>query len=81
MTYILFSKKNYRSYVFKTFFKIFFLVVSCGLFHGMVFLPVLLSLLGPKPHLNVEDHPSASVEPSPSTTASTIKAWDEKDKK
>ena len=27
-----------KSYVFKTFFKIFFLVVSFGLFHGMVFL-------------------------------------------
>merc|ERR1712051_210323 len=43
-----------KSYVFKTFFKIFFLVVSFGLFHGMVFLPVVLSLIGPKPHISKE---------------------------
>ena len=43
-----------QSYVFKTFFKIFFLVVSFGLFHGMVFLPVMLSLIGPSPYTNDE---------------------------
>ena len=32
----------------KPFFKIFFLVVSFGLFHGIVFLPVVLCLIGPK---------------------------------
>ena len=37
-----------KSHVFITFFKIFFLVVSFGLFHGLIFLPVLLSLIGPK---------------------------------
>ena len=31
-----------QSYVFKSFFKIFFLVVLFGLFHGLVFLPVIL---------------------------------------
>jgi len=36
------------SYIFKTFFKIFFLVVVFGLYHGLVYLPVLLSLIGPK---------------------------------
>ena len=36
-----------RSHVFSSFFKIFFLVVTFGLYHGLVFLPVLLSLLGP----------------------------------
>lgn len=34
-------------YVFVTFFKIFVLVVFFGLFNGLVFLPVLLSLIGP----------------------------------
>ena len=43
-----------QSYVFKTFFKIFFLVVSFGLFHGMVFLPVMLSLIGPSSYTNHE---------------------------
>ena len=36
-----------RSHVFSSFFKIFFLVVTFGLFHGLIFLPVILSLVGP----------------------------------
>lgn len=43
-----------KSYVFTAFFKVFFLVVVCGLFNGLVVLPVLLSLLGP--HNPVEGH-------------------------
>lgn len=39
-----------ESYVFFTFFKVFFLVVVFGMFHGLVFLPVILSLLGPAPY-------------------------------
>ena len=38
-----------KSYVFSTFFKIFFLIVVFGLYHGLVFLPVILSLVGPAP--------------------------------
>ena len=34
------------SHAFLTFFKVFFLTVLCGLFHGVVFLPVLLSWIG-----------------------------------
>ena len=37
-----------KSHVFTSFFKIFFLVVTFGLFHSLVVLPVLLSLLGPQ---------------------------------
>merc|ERR1711915_291440 len=36
-----------QSHVFKTFFKIFGLTVLYGVFHGLVFLPVLLSTFGP----------------------------------
>ena len=36
-----------KSHVFSTFFKIFFLVVTFGLFQGLVVLPVLLSIIGP----------------------------------
>ena len=36
-----------RSHVFMSFFKIFFLVVSFGLFHGLLVLPVVLSFVGP----------------------------------
>ena len=39
-----------KSIIFLTFFKIFFLVVAFGLFHGLLFLPVVLSLVGPKSH-------------------------------
>ena len=34
------------SHAFLTFFKVFFLTVLCGLYHGVVFLPVLLSWIG-----------------------------------
>ncbi|MPC30182.1 Niemann-Pick C1 protein [Portunus trituberculatus] len=43
---------NSDSHVFITFFKIFFAVVLYGLFHGLVFLPVLLSLVGPAAYPN-----------------------------
>ena len=38
---------NSQSHVFITFFKVFFLVVSFGLYHGLIVLPVILSLFGP----------------------------------
>ena len=47
-----------RSHVFSSFFKIFFLVVTFGLYHGLVFLPVILGIIGPSQHL-VTDHISA----------------------
>jgi len=39
-----------ESYVFLTFFKVFFMTVMFGMFHGLFFLPVALSLIGPKPY-------------------------------
>jgi len=36
-----------KSYVFRVLFQSFFLTVTLGLFHGMVLLPALLSLIGP----------------------------------
>ncbi|XP_076042992.1 patched domain-containing protein 3-like [Oratosquilla oratoria] len=38
------------SHVFLTFFKIFFAVCMFGLYNGLVFLPVLLSFVGPAPY-------------------------------
>ncbi|XP_012258315.2 patched domain-containing protein 3-like [Athalia rosae] len=37
-----------ESYLFSTFFKLFTCVVVFGLFHGLFFLPVILSLFGPR---------------------------------
>ncbi|XP_044257240.1 protein patched homolog 1-like isoform X1 [Tribolium madens] len=39
-----------EAYTFQSFFKIFFLVIVFGLFHGVVLLPVILSWVGPKPY-------------------------------
>ena len=51
-----------KSFVFKVFFKIFFLVVFFGLFHGLVFLPVLLSFIGPDPSASA--HSGNSIKPA-----------------
>ncbi|XP_058956472.2 patched domain-containing protein 3 isoform X1 [Pocillopora verrucosa] len=45
-----------NSYVFKTFFKVFFCVVVYGLFHGLCYLPVLLSAIGPAPYESAQSH-------------------------
>merc|ERR1719370_423997 len=42
------------SHTFLTFFKVFVLTVVFGLFHGLVLLPVLLSLVGPEMELGLE---------------------------
>ena len=42
------------SHVFSVFFKIFLLVVMFGLFHGLILLPVVLSLIGPSTYNNVK---------------------------
>ncbi|XP_069951253.1 patched domain-containing protein 3-like [Cherax quadricarinatus] len=44
---------NSGSHVFLSFFKIFFGVCIYGLYHGLVFLPVLLSVVGPAPYVTV----------------------------
>lgn len=44
------------SYVFVAFFRIFFLVIVFGLWHGLILLPVVLSTLGP-PSLRVIRQP------------------------
>ena len=43
-----------KSHVFSTFFKIFFLVVSFGLWHGLATLPVLLAIFGPNSQAQIE---------------------------
>ncbi|XP_074095417.1 patched domain-containing protein 3 isoform X1 [Cotesia typhae] len=37
-----------EAYVFRTFFKIFFLVILFGVWHGLLLLPVILSSIGPR---------------------------------
>ena len=49
-----------KTYVFQTFFKMFAMVVTFGLFNGLIFLPVLLSLIGPSSvydkHMNTNEN-------------------------
>ena len=55
------------SHLFLSFFKIFTGVSVFGLFHGLVVLPVLLSLIGPKPYPKPPNHsptPTNVIEPS-----------------
>ena len=51
-----------KSYVFMSFFKIFFLICIFGLYHGLIALPVFLSLLGP-----LSQHSAQPPEPEPSS--------------
>ena len=44
------------SYVFTTFFKQLFLCISLGLAHGLILLPVCLSLCNPNPYDDLEDN-------------------------
>ncbi|XP_055641683.1 protein patched homolog 3-like [Toxorhynchites rutilus septentrionalis] len=44
-----------RAYTYRTFFKIFLLVILLGLFHGLVLLPVILSMIGPPPYSGFVD--------------------------
>ncbi|XP_078672064.1 patched domain-containing protein 3-like [Branchiostoma floridae x Branchiostoma belcheri] len=46
------------SYGFRTFFKTVFLVIVFGLVHGIVFLPVMLSCLGPQGAANLKENRS-----------------------
>ena len=62
---LLFSK----SYIFKTLSIQFALTVGLGVIHGLILLPVLLSLFGPKPFASAEPpHQPESIEISKSNT-------------
>lgn len=43
-----------EAYLFSTFFKLFSCVVIFGQFHGLLFLPVILSIMGPEERVNEE---------------------------
>merc|ERR1711915_732265 len=60
------------SHIFITFFKVFVLTVLFGLFHGLVFLPVLLSLIGPVENLEKQSLPKSDLNTSPKP----IKEWE-----
>ncbi|XP_063708133.1 patched domain-containing protein 3-like [Culicoides brevitarsis] len=45
---------NSQAYTYRSFFRIFFLVIAFGLFHGVVLLPVILSVVGPRPYKKCE---------------------------
>lgn len=47
-----------KAYVFRVFFKIFVLVIGFGLWHGILFLPVVLSTIGPRSvHIETKAQP------------------------
>ena len=71
---------NSQTYVFRVFFKQFFLVTSMGVFHGLIVLPVLLSWFGPdamkKGDEGADDHErtgDAETETPPQTPGTSEK--------
>ena len=50
-----------HSHIFISFFKIFFMICVFGLFHGLITLPVVLTIIGPAEDTS---HPRASIVPS-----------------
>ena len=55
-----------KSYVFMSFFKIFFLICIFGLFHGLVALPVFLAIIGPDTstsHHHSDDKHDETIKP------------------
>lgn len=53
---------NSQAYTYRSFFRIFFLVIAFGLFHGVVLLPVILSVVGPRPYKKVDKMPLKETE-------------------
>merc|ERR1711902_483635 len=66
------------SHTFLTFFKVFVLTVVFGIFHGLLLLPVLLSLVGPRTEIesDVEDEVASNSE-SDSSTVSEVSSVEE----
>lgn len=62
LEYILYLVTANLCFIFLSF-QIFFGVVLFGLYHGLVFLPVFLSLLGPQPYpTSMQDHNNSAEE-------------------
>ncbi|XP_035775946.1 NPC1-like intracellular cholesterol transporter 1 [Anopheles albimanus] len=59
-----------QAYTYRTFFKIFLLVIAFGLFHGTILLPVILSLIGPAPYSG-SLHSLNTINNNPSPTKKT----------
>ena len=51
------------SHVFSTFFRIFFLVVIFGVFHGLFFMPVLLRWIGPRAYEDARPYQTPETNP------------------
>ncbi|KAL5022900.1 hypothetical protein ScPMuIL_002055 [Solemya velum] len=62
-----------KSYGFTVFFRVFFTVVLFGLFHGLAYLPVILSWIGSAPYDtgSLEQLPKVPVAPAPNTNVNS----------
>jgi Niemann-Pick C1 protein len=63
-----------NSYSSQAFIKVFFLVIVFGLYHGLIFLPIVLSWIGPKPYAIKYDDTVKSTMPLKPADIFTINA-------
>ncbi|GFR62710.1 patched domain-containing protein 3 [Elysia marginata] len=54
-----------ESYIFKSFFKVMLLVIGFGAAHAILLVPVILSFIGPKSHMRLEEPGPNNAELSP----------------
>ena len=70
-----------QSHAFIVFFKVFLLTVVFGLFHGLVFLPVLLSIAGSDSEAKEKEEGDSEESPSELTGSSSSTHGGDDDKK
>ena len=68
-----------NSYIFRTFFKTMFLVISLGAFHGLLIIPALLSIMGPPNLTKKRSSVSPEFPPQLPSVVGGVDGWNHRD--